>query len=131
MQGNYKSRIRVGDHFHYHFKPCTLGKAAAAAHYLSSALHKTAQASYNMALCYMVGRGTPKDSELADLFMTDVLKFDKEGKAKWPVLLTRRYFAVKEWYRRYGWIVVMMVLLWVVLFTLMVGALLLWEHYFA
>ena len=130
LQGNYKSRIRVGDYFHSMFEHKPLGYAAAAAHYLSSALHKTPQASYNMAICYKQAKGVPKDTELSELFMADVLRFDKTGTAKWPVYLTQRYFGVVEWVGRYGLVILLVLVIWLFLFTVMVGVLLIYDTYY-
>jgi hypothetical protein len=124
LQDNYKSRVRVGDFFRNKFSK-SVGLPASAAYYISAALHKDPQASFNMGIAYARGEGVPRDQKISELFFSDSVKHEKKGSL--AVGITRKWLNFLSFLRKYKSLLLILVPLWAVVFAVILGLLLVWD----
>lgn len=126
MQGNYKSRVQVGKFFQTHHKPRSIGYAAAAAYFVSSALHKDSQGAFDTGFAYALGKGVPKDQGLSALFFEDCVKYEK--RAVIPVYLARKYLSIYLFLKKHGKVLLLIIPLWLVAFAAIIAILVVHEY---
>lgn len=114
----------MGKYFKSRLDP-SVGLPASAAYYVSAALHKDAQANYNMGIAYARGEGVPRDLKISELFFLDSLKHEKKG--AFAINVTRKWLSLLHFLRKYRKLLLILVPLWATVFAMIIGLLLVWD----